>query len=50
MMKKVEIIYNKGESDKFMTEQGHEDINRFAEMQAKIKKTKVKNIIVKMES
>lgn len=50
MLKNVEIIYNKGESDKFITEQEQEDINRFAKMQAKIKNTKVKNIKVTMVS
>lgn len=44
MLKQVEIIYKKGKADKFITEHGYTNIDRFAKMQAKLKGTDVKEI------
>lgn len=44
MLKQVIIIYGKGKADKFITEHGYSNIDRFAQKQAELKGTDVKDI------
>lgn len=44
MLKKVVIKYKKGKSDEFITEHGYTNIDKFARMQAIIRKTDIVDI------